>query len=74
MLTHVDEIGLEGEYWVSCPRFTVWVEVRAGVVIDGAPVVLRFMGQSPRNLVRWFRRFGDTSIYILTGRKSDEPA
>lgn len=46
-------------WWASCNKFTVFVEVDENKrIVDTAPVVRRFIGQSFDNLLRWFAGFG----------------
>ncbi len=47
-----------GLLWVSCPRFTVKLTVKNGLITDAAPIVRRFIGQPYINLITWFRKFG----------------
>jgi len=53
------------EYQFSCNRFTVWVMVAEGRVVDAAPLVHRFAGQPVANLQRWCQKFGGLLIYPL---------
>ncbi len=50
--------SLDGEFWFSTFRMTVWVRVRDGRVVDCAPVVRKFIGQPAKNLVNWLRQHG----------------
>lgn len=52
--------------WLSCPKFTVFVEVgERGIITDCAPVVRRFKGQHLNDLRRWLRRFGELDMHRL---------
>ena len=43
-------------WWCSSPRMTVAVELdESDRIIDGPPVVRRFIGQPMAHLVRWMR-------------------
>lgn len=42
-------------WYLSGPRMTVQVDTRDGIIIWGAPVVTKFMGQPLTNLTRWMR-------------------
>jgi len=55
------------EWWVSCDRFTVWVQVdERAVITDAAPIVRRFIGQPLQNLKRWANKFGGVRSTCLT--------
>ena len=41
------------KYYLSSPRFTVQVNVKDGIIVWGAPVITKFLGQPFGNLVRW---------------------
>jgi len=53
------------QYWVSCNKFTVWVEVENETIKKTAPVVAKFIGQPFYNLCRWFAKFGGLQIHEL---------
>jgi hypothetical protein len=47
------------KHWVSCTRFTVLVETdERGVIVGGAPIVRRFIGQPLHALLKWARYLG----------------
>ncbi len=54
-----------GLLWVSCPKFTVKLIIKNGMIVDTAPVVKRFIGQPYMNLINWFRRFGKVRVERL---------
>ena len=56
---------LDGEYYITCKRFTVSVKVRKGEIIEAAPIVRKFIGQNLNNLRRWARSFGEYDEYYL---------
>lgn len=46
-------------HWISCDRFTAWVQSdTAGIITDGAPIIKRFVGQRLVALQRWCRQLG----------------
>lgn len=47
-------------WWrISGPHLTCAVKVENGIVVEGAPIIKRFIGQPSRNLGRWMRSYGD---------------
>jgi len=34
------------EWWFSCPKFTCWVKTTGTKIVDGAPIVKRWIGQN----------------------------
>jgi hypothetical protein len=55
----------DGAYWFSCRAFTARVAVNSGRILRNgtAPIVLRFVGQSPKALGDWVRRrFGEEPL------------
>lgn len=55
------------DYYVSCYRFTVWVQCVKGqsgniAIVDCAPFVSKFRGQYLSNLVKWAKNFGGFKI------------
>lgn len=56
------------EYWISSLRMTVGVTVNnAGVIVDAAPVVRKFIGQPFKNLTRWMEQQGGLRVEELSG-------
>ena len=52
--------------WLSTPKMTVRVRTdRNGVIVDAAPVVRKFVGQSLGRLVGWLRKQGPVRIVPL---------
>jgi len=52
--------------WVSCKKFTVFVEIDENeIIVDTALVVRKFIGQPIQNLCRWFKKFGDLKVEEL---------
>jgi len=46
------------EWWVSCPKFTVWVKTagKAGTkIIDGAPIIRKWIGQNFYRFVSYYQ-------------------
>ena len=57
-------------YYVSCNRFTVWVQCVRGksgniAIVDCAPIVSKFRGQYLSNLIKWAKSFGGFKIEEL---------
>lgn len=51
------------EWWyASTPKMTVAVEVKDGIVVAGAPIIQRFVGQPAKSLGQWLRKQGDTEF------------
>lgn len=46
------------EYHFSSRKMTVWVQCDKpdGVITDGAPVIMKFVGQPLDNLRRWMKK------------------
>lgn len=60
------------EWWLSCTKFTVWVEVEiqendSEIITDTARVTQKFIGQRFDNLKLWFRKFGDYKAWKFAG-------
>jgi hypothetical protein len=52
--------------WLSCPIFTVQVNVDCNMIItSAAPIVTRFIGQPYLNLWNWARRSGPAKEIVL---------
>lgn len=59
-------------WWVSCEKFTIWVETdEERRIVDIAPVARRFKGQSFDNLLRWFAGFGGLKYEQINKRSSN---
>jgi len=58
-------------HWVSCSRFTVRVDVVDGVIVRGAPLVRRFVGQRLDNLLHWARSIGGLRHEVLLASTAD---
>jgi hypothetical protein len=43
------------KWWLSSPRMTVGVKVSNGLIVEAAPIVRVFIGQSFTNLLRWMK-------------------
>jgi hypothetical protein len=51
--------GASTEWWyLSCRRFTVAVAVRDGLVVEGPPIVRRYVGKPAKQLGAWARSSG----------------
>ena len=49
--------------YFSCPGFTVRLVVKGGVIVEAAPIVRKFEGQTIGALISWARtRFGGPVI------------
>lgn len=54
------------QLWISCPKFTVQVDVGDdNRVVEAAPVVRRFIGQNIDNLLYWLRGFGKVEVSAI---------
>ena len=58
------------EWWLSCNKFTVWVETTISEngrekITNTAPVIYPFIGQPFDNLKLWFRKFGNFKYHKL---------
>ena len=47
-------------------KMTVKVKTRNGKIIEAAPLVQVFVGQTLDNLASWMRKFGETDILLLS--------
>jgi hypothetical protein len=52
-------------WYVSSVKLTCAVRVERGVIVEGAPIVRRFIGQPATNLGRWLRAQGDVQYKRL---------
>lgn len=55
-------------FWVSCVKFTCYVETddipgKACVIIGGAPIIRKFIGQPFPNLVKWMTKLGGFKVH-----------
>ena len=51
---------------ISCKKFTVRVKLSEdGIILDTAPRVRKFIGQSIENLIRWSEKFGRVDVFKL---------
>ena len=46
----------DGDYWVSCPKFTILVGVKDDEILSPAPLIWKFRGQPMDNLINWCER------------------
>lgn len=46
----------DGWWWITNSRMTVAVKVQDGLVVEGPPIVRKFLGQPARNLGGWMRK------------------
>lgn len=53
------------DYWISCNRMTGLVKVEDNIIISGAPVFRKFMGQNFDNLKKWINKFNNVKIKEL---------
>jgi len=61
-------INATQEWWVSCPKMTVWVRTENSIVTATSSITRRFVGQHIQTMLRWMRRrFGSAQIVELTG-------
>jgi len=44
--------------WLSSKKMTVLVDVQDGRITKTPPIVRKFRGQPPENLIRWMHRQG----------------
>ena len=54
--------------WMSNSRMTVAVHVtdgQNGVIDRGPPIVRKFIGQSPNNLIRWMGKNEEVTVQVL---------
>ena len=64
------------KYWVSCPKFTIKVEIEDSitpdyaVIIDTAPIARKFIGQPFYNLLHWCKGFGKVRRVKLSGAET----
>ena len=59
----------ERHLWISCPQFTVQVDVDSDGEISAIPPILRkFLGQPYQNLKCWLRRVAPTGLKIQVMR------
>ena len=42
------------DWWVSCKVFTCWIRTKEGRVVDGAPIIRRWIGQSFEKLLTYY--------------------
>jgi len=54
------------QFWLSCNRFTVYVECdEEGIILRAAPLVYKFIGQHFDCLVEWAGGFGGVVVMRL---------
>lgn len=54
------------KYWVSTIKMTVFVETNnKNIIVNCAPIVKKFKGQSFRNLLKWLEKFGIVTCELL---------
>jgi len=56
---------LKKQFWITCPKFTVQVDVVKGKIVTAAPLVRVFIGQPLDNLLKWARSFGLTETRLM---------
>jgi len=49
-------------WYVSSPSMTCAVEVEDGIIVGGAPIVRKFIGQPAKNLGDWLRSQGEVEF------------
>jgi hypothetical protein len=57
--------GMTWWCWLSSKRMTVAVACCGDTIVEGPPIVRRFIGQPIANLDRWMRRQGDYVWYYI---------
>ena len=56
------------DYWISTEKFTGFITIDNGIIVDAAPVMFKFVGQPVKNLTDWLRskpQFGSMEIEEL---------
>uniref|UniRef100_A0A6M3IJC9 Uncharacterized protein n=1 Tax=viral metagenome TaxID=1070528 RepID=A0A6M3IJC9_9ZZZZ len=54
------------KYWISCSKFTCKFTEQNGKIVDSAPIIRKFIGQSTNNLLSWIsRKFGEYDLRTL---------
>ena len=54
------------EYWITCRRFTVWVQCDSNYVIwNCAPIVNKFRHKPLEWLVEWMKELGEFKLVKL---------
>lgn len=54
------------EWWrISTPKMTFAVKIHDDMVVAGAPIIQRFVGQPAKNLGAWVRQQGDVEFVRL---------
>jgi hypothetical protein len=58
IMTLIAPPGHRRELWFSCSMFTVWIKTETDsvgreIIIDGAPIIKKFMGSNLYNLRSW---------------------
>ena len=57
------------EWWyASTQRMTFAVQVKNGIIVAGAPIISRFIGQPAKNLGNWLRTQGRRKCPFCEGR------
>jgi hypothetical protein len=54
-----------GRWWLSSKHMTVAVTTQDGIVVEGARIVTKFIGQPIVNLVRWMDSHGGLKVERL---------
>jgi hypothetical protein len=55
----------DGDYWLSCTKFTIGATIKDGVIIKAAPIARKFIGQKDLNLLTWMKAIGGLKVNIL---------
>ncbi len=56
---------MKSPWWLSNHRLTFRVEVKAGRIVEAAPVAARFIGQPFQAVIDWLQRMGETIVLPL---------
>lgn len=52
----------DGKWWISTYRWTCLCEIEKGRVKHAAPILGKFIGQTPENLLKWARALGGLKV------------
>jgi hypothetical protein len=55
-------------WWMSSEKMTVLVTCQDGIVVDGPPIVRKFVGQSASALYEWMSKQGGMAAVCLEER------
>lgn len=68
-----DEVYGDGEWQVSCLRFTASCVVERAHIVSAAPIIRRFVGQPFANLLNWAGTLGGLRVHPIGATREGTP-